>query len=622
MCGIFGVINFNGNHIDEQRLIRARDSMFHRGPDDEGLFINSDRNVGFGFRRLSIIDLSPGGHQPMSSQDGRFTIVFNGEIYNYKELGKRLEARGEKLHTNSDTEALLRLFILEGAECLSHLRGMFAFAIWDEKEKSLFAARDRFGIKPFYYSYSFNEFIFSSEIKGIRQYGKSLTTSIKAVDAFLKTGSIPNPLTIYKEIFSLSAGNYLTVKDNKYEIREYWTLQHHLKENIGNCSKRYDKNSIEIIKGSLLSTAEAHCVSDVEVGAFLSGGIDSTAVVALMNEKFRKKIKTISVVFPGQPEDESKYAQLAAQKFATDHFEYYLQEEEVLEDLEKIFDFMDQPTIDGVNTYFVSKAANNFGLKVVLSGLGGDELFGGYPSFKLFDRLELLRRFTGNKILKSAADSLLTLKYSRRRYNKLYEYLNHSTEQTSSYKFFRTLFTDQELLNLDWKHFYLHPFDSMDNEFDSLVEELETNNLDLIKILLLESNFYMRNQLLRDSDIFSMAHSLELRVPFIDTHLYNAVIPYLQRGFRAEKPKRILTDAVPALPYEIINRPKMGFTFPFDSWFRRGKLSKKLFEMINDKKINSTFEKRFIDDLYKDYLNKQLHWSKIWSIAVLSNYLG
>ncbi len=378
MCGIFGIIKFDGHPVDKERVLSARNILAHRGPDDSGIYLSDEGNAALAHRRLSILDLSPLGHQPMVSKDNRYVIVYNGEIYNYRILKKELEYDGISFNSSTDTELLLNLFIRDGWKCLNNLRGMFAFAIWDDKMKRLYAARDRFGIKPFYFLHNKSEFIFSSELKAIKNYKKDLKISMLGIDAFLRTGSVPAPLTIYEETQSLLPGKYLeTDIHGQTRSYPYWSFSNLLKSEDSH-GKKYNEEAKRVINETLLETIKLHCVSDVEVGAFLSGGIDSTAIVSLMRQTGHNRIKTISVTFPGNKLDESKYSNLAAKKYETDHYEYRLDEKELIDDFDKIIEAMDQPTIDGINTYFVSKAAASFGLKVVLSGLGGDELFGGY----------------------------------------------------------------------------------------------------------------------------------------------------------------------------------------------------------------------------------------------------
>ncbi|MHB1688315.1 MAG: asparagine synthase (glutamine-hydrolyzing) [Ignavibacteriaceae bacterium] len=611
MCGIFGIINTNGKPIDSEKLITARDTMSHRGPDDAGVYFNKNGNVGLGHRRLSIIDLTPSGHQPMTTEDGRYTIVFNGEIYNYQSI-KNSKFKIQNFRSGSDTEVLLKLYALEGEKCLSKLRGMFAFAIWDEVEQTLFAARDRFGVKPFYYYDQNGEFIFSSELKAIKHYKPSLSTSNISLDLFLRTGSIPSPFTLYNETFSLYPGSYLYLRrDGSLEKKQWWKFSDLV---IGRVRKKYNKNTREEIHEALIDSIKAHCVADVEVGAFLSGGMDSTAIVALMREISHEKIKTISVTFDEKELDESKYSQLASDTFNTNHYEYRLTEDEVINNLDNIFESMDQPTIDGVNTYFVSKAAKDLELKVVMSGLGGDELFGGYPSFKTIPRIGRLKKIPYSKeLLKLASDVIPKL-----RHPKFKQFLDYYEKPWAEYSMIRGLFTQEELSKLAWnlseedKKKYIPVFEELiSHSFDEEILEQLTG---IEKVSYLESLNYMSNQLLRDSDVYSMQHSLELRVPFVDNELYRTVLPYLNDKKAFSTQKYLMSDAVNTIPEEISNRKKMGFTFPFDYWMKKGKLLSALEERANG---NSFLSSNGYQELKKKYLAGKIHWSRIWAILIL-----
>ncbi|WP_337867107.1 asparagine synthetase B [Ignavibacterium sp.] len=764
MCGIFGVISFNGNKIDKEKVLAARDVLAHRGPDDAGIYLSSDQNrslanarddssippcVALAHRRLSIIDLSSAAHQPMTTPDGRYVIVFNGEIYNYRSLIPNLSPKekgifksnhysneNEHLHpnsapkekenqipspstkekgvfkSNSDTEVILYLYEKYGKDCLQFLRGMFAFAIWDDKEKKLFAARDRFGIKPFYYFNDDAGFIFSSEIKAIKHYKGSLTINNDALDAFLRTGSVPAPLTVYKEVKALMPGNYLELFIEpshfdaaqcdmlKVTINKYWgfgdlfgrkvvgdgqganvisTNEVRRNPDTDEISKpalsakrstddpvpspegmnmpemstfgklrmtedknqetsigyhfyklKYDDEAKKIIREALLDTIRAHMVSDVEVGAFLSGGIDSTAIVSLMRQVGKEKIKTVSIVFPDSRFDESKYSRLAAKYYKTEHIEIPFYEKDLLDDFEKIMTAMDQPTIDGINTYFVSKAAKQAGLKVVLSGLGGDELFGGYPSFNLIPKLWKIKKIPFAKMFMKVAVPLLKYKLPA----KAIEYLLHPDAENAEYKLIRGLFTDDELSKLGWLcHPELVEGSSSDISTNEVRRNLNNNKISqpalsadrsldksgsfemttMQHISFLESCFYMRNQLLRDSDVFSMAHSIELRVPFVDHLFYAAVLPYLDNAYDKKFPKKMLVEAVGDIPGEIIHRPKMGFTFPFEDWIKQGKLKNDIVNSINksDIKLNILNSTLNID---------RLHWSRKWALFILSKF--
>lgn len=666
MCGIFGVINFNGQHVDKEKVLSARDILAHRGPDDSGLYLSSYNHtsiqscVALAHRRLSIIDLSPSAHQPMTTEDGRYTIVFNGEIFNYEELrepisSKQLAVSQNQFRTNSDTEVILKLYAMEGSDCLKRLRGMFAFAIWDNKEKKLFAARDRFGIKPFYYLHNNQEFIFSSELKAIKHYKNGLTLSMQGMDAFLRTGSVPAPLTIYEETKALMPGQWLAINNDQLTINNYWSFFDLIEtrhtstplnmtdtKSLRGVKQRsnlnYDDKAKTIIRNSLLDSVKAHMVSDVEVGAFLSGGIDSTAIVSLMRQVGQEKIKTISVTFPGNKLDESKYSNFAAKKYETNHFEYRLQEDELINDFDKIIESMDQPTIDGINTYFVSKAAASFGLKVVLSGLGGDELFGGYSSFINIPKYRKIKSLPFAKPLMKAAGSILKGRLPA----KAIEYFNNPDAPNAEYSMIRGLFTNADLNTLGWSHTNIHPFnhsivgendginvwmnDSMSS--DVIAKEPPTGeagakqSLSLLQyVSMMESCFYMRNQLLRDSDVFSMSHSLELRVPFVDPILYGTVLPYLDSGFDKSCPKKMLVDAVGDLPDEIVNRPKQGFTFPFADWMKHGKIKAEIRDSLSSNKMNNYLNHQSLLNLQKDFEQNKIHWSRVWTIKILAYYI-
>ncbi|QQS35715.1 MAG: asparagine synthase (glutamine-hydrolyzing) [Ignavibacteriales bacterium] len=619
-------MNFNGRQTDIDAVIRARDIITHRGPDDSGIFTSADMRAVLAHRRLSIIDLSEHGHQPMSTGDGRYTIVFNGEIYNYEELREGMGKGGSgegtgneeeigkdknKFRSHSDTEVLLYLYAEYGAECLKLLRGMFAFAVWDEKEKTLFAARDRFGIKPFYYLHNNGEFVFSSELKAIKYYKDNLTVSYKAVDAFLRTGSVPAPLTIYNETLSLEPGSWIKVNaSGKAEIKRWWSFTDLVKNNTQ--KKVYDNNAKEIIREALCDAVKAHCVADVEVGAFLSGGIDSTSIVSLMKQTGYHKIKTISISFPGNKLDESKYSRLAADHYFTAHYEYNLEEGEVIERMYDLIGMMDQPTIDGVNTYFISHAAKDFGLKVVMSGLGGDELFGGYPSFKnvpKYDRILKMANtipFAG-MMMRTGAGLL-----KKRLPAKALDVMNNPSTVNAGFKMQRGLFTDSELSELG--------FSFNGNSSKDMIFATESEGLTALqKISQLESMWYMGCMLLRDSDVFSMLNSLELRVPFVDHKLYETVLPYLDKSFDTRFPKRMLVEGTGDLPNELVFRPKMGFTFPFVDWIKSGKLGVMMKDSLLTGKLRY-FDKKGVENLFNRFESGRIHWSRLWAVNVIEKF--
>ncbi|MBI5726780.1 MAG: asparagine synthase (glutamine-hydrolyzing) [Ignavibacteriales bacterium] len=635
MCGIFGVLSFNAHTINFEKVTTACKRLAHRGPDGEGMYVSPFGNLVIVHRRLSIIDLTDLGRQPMSTADGRFTITFNGEIYNYRELQSFLEQKQIKLTSQSDTEVILLLYVMEGEECLKRLRGMFAFAIWDEKKQALFAARDRFGIKPFYFLCDDMKFMFSSEIKAIRTYEPKLSLSSRAMDAFLKSGSVPAPLTIYENVFALPPGCciHASEKDGT-EIKEWW--RH---EELYAAPKRFTRDAREEVHQALLSSIRAHCVSDVEVGAFLSGGIDSTAIISLMRQAGYDRIKTVSITFPGHELDESRYSKLATDLYRTEHYEYKLTEEEVCEHFDRIMRVMDQPTIDGINTYFVSKAAKDLGLKVVMSGLGGDELFGGYPSFRLSPWLSRYQRVAQNFLYINQAVKASLNVFNGQVPQKLFDFLDNTPSAGASYTVFRGIFSESNLRSLGWKDSYPHPYEVSKIEQFSNVDVANSINghpvfrvvppgrngctrpSPLQKVSTDETGYYMANQLLNDTDVFSMAHSLELRVPFVDHILYKTAYQYLDDSYSSRTTKRMLVECTGNLPYAITHRKKMGFTFPFADWFGKGKLKAKAEELILNERMAECFSAEALESFHKEFLNGQVHWSRVWTLAVLGRFL-
>tara|TARA_B100000315_G_scaffold36538_1_gene31228 strand:- start:18648 stop:20504 length:1857 start_codon:yes stop_codon:yes gene_type:complete len=617
MCGVTGIINFNNAPISENVLIGMGNALSHRGPDDAGVYINKIKTAGLAHKRLSIIDPSSAGHQPMCNEDGTLWITYNGEIYNHPELRKRLKGSGHTFKSNSDTETIVHAYEEWGIEVLlEKLRGMFAFAIYDTKKLRLIIARDRLGIKPIYYFHNDDTIIFASEIKAILKSNPVLKKiDSQSAGLFLLYGSIPAPKTIFKEIYALEAGHFLTINKEGLIKKRYYDLTNAFSDrSLLNIS---EEDAVERVRSCLSETIKYHLTSDVPVGAFLSGGIDSTAVAALMREAEHKPIKTVSVVFPDTPYDEAKYANLAARRFETEHVEIEVNGKNMIEHLDKILGSMDQPTIDGVNTYFVSWATAQAGLKVAMSGVGGDEIFGGYPSFtqipKLYDFLKVFAwvpfgRRTVRLILKNSNRSLMA---------KLCSTLSSAPSIPDVYLNYRGVFTEEQIQKLLHPDFAKEALEGM--ELCSFLPDCSKANSKFNQVSLLEISSYMCNQLLRDTDVFSMAHSLEVRVPFAD-HILVELLAKISVKYKAKKdiPKMLLIKALnKKLPEEIIFRPKMGFTFPFDLWLRKelkdivvGKLSKSHI-------FNSAYRER----LLKDYFDNRLHWSKIWACFVLSNWL-
>ena len=389
MCGINGIFAYerSASSVDFDSVIRTRDHMAARGPDGAGEWRSSDARVGFGHRRLAIIDPTPDGAQPMASADGRAQITFNGEIYNYKALQSELVSEGVVFRTHSDTEVLLYLYLRYGADMVRRLRGMFAFAIWDDVQRTLFLARDPLGIKPLYYAAQNGVFTFASQVKALLAGGPiSHAVEPAGVTGFLLWGSVPEPYTLYRDIRALPAGSTLRVSSAGVEApRQYWDLGEVVARSIDAARLVPAGSELEYVREVLLDSVRAHMVADVPVGAFLSAGLDSSTIVGLARELSAGPIETITLSsdeFRGNRNDEAPLAGAIARHLAVRNHLRMMSTREFEADLPAFLSAMDQPTIDGVNTWFVSKAAAETGLKVALSGLGGDELFGTYPTFQ------------------------------------------------------------------------------------------------------------------------------------------------------------------------------------------------------------------------------------------------
>lgn len=608
MCGIAGIKRFGNDAVAESALLKAGNSLNHRGPDDRGSFIDRKHNLYLIHTRLSIIDLSKKAHQPMESAGGKYVIVYNGEIYNYKNIRQSLEQKGHQFFSDSDTEVILKAYQEWGDACLERFNGMFSLCIWDRDCEKLFIARDRFGIKPLYYFFHSGDFIFASEIKAILA-SELVTPEIdyELTGFFLSLGYIPAPKTIYKDIFSLEPGYFLEVTQKGVQKKRYYDQAAAFSSDV---IEMREQEAVERVRAELIESVRSHLVSDVEVGTFLSGGIDSSSLVSLMRQGGQRDIKTVSVVFPGTSLDESKYARLVSQKFGTKHVEIEVNETDFFGHLETILDSMDQPTVDGINTYFVSWAAKQAGLKAILSGVGGDEIFGGYPTFKnlpklfqLFKRIGPLSSHLFKNFPFSNKDKLIALAKS----GKL--------SFLEAYLIYRGVFPKNEIekiLELSSVKEASTPIDL--GEFSQGVEKFRDN---FSKVSYLESVFYMSGQLLRDIDVFSMAHSLEIRVPFVNHQLIEAMSKIPTRYRTAKPPKKLLIDAVGDLPEEIYRRPKQGFDLPFDPWLR----SKRGMELIDELKTSEIYNRDEIQQLLKDFGAHNLHWSRIWSLFVLNRFI-
>lgn len=581
MCGIAGIYRYTDADapVDEAELLRIREHMQARGPDGAGLWLEDKRQVGLAHRRLSIIDLSERANQPMLSSDGRFVISFNGEIYNYREIKAELKALGCEFRTQSDTEVLLQLYARDGDEMVHKIRGMFAFAIWDREARSLFLARDPYGIKPLYYADNGGIFRFASQVKALVA-GGAIPTELDPAGwaGFYLFGSVPEPHTIYRAINCLPAGTTLTVsRKGAGAPRPYRRLGDILAR--AEQEPCVDGNDLEIVREALADSIKYHMVSDVSVGMFLSGGIDSGALGGLIREHLGVGAQAITLAFKefeGTPLDEAPLARETAARYKLPHHVQWVSEEEFRADLPQILKAMDQPTIDGVNSWFVSKAARRAGLKVALSGLGGDELFGGYPSFTEVPRLvratSLLNRIPGfGAVLRNA---VVKIWGHRRDWNpKWAGVLEYGGTYHGAYFLRRALFMPWELKGILGERLAREGLEALQPL--ALVRASTDGRLrnPFSMVCALESAIYMRNQLLRDVDWASMAHSLEVRVPLVDISLLKRLAHVFSRRDQPIDKSLLAGSLRDPLPTAILNRPKSGFGTPIGHWLRRAMLS-------------------------------------------------
>ncbi len=584
MCGIAGVFAYRESAppVDEQELLRIRESMIHRGPDGAGLWISPDRRVGLAHRRLAIIDLSDAGAQPMATVDGNFRISFNGEIYNYRELRHELEGKGYRFHSTSDTEVLLLLYAERGVEMVHALRGMYAFAIWDERRKGLFLARDPYGIKPLYYADDGWTCRFASQVKALLAGGKvSRLPEAAGLVGFYIFGSVPEPYTLYQEIRSVPAGCYQWVDaTGAHAPVQYFSIAQIWAE-AGQTVPAARSDLAEIVRQAVLDSVRHHLVADVPVGAFLSAGIDSGALVGLMAEILDTQSSGLSTItlafeeFRNTHADETSLAEKVARHFGVNHTTRIVGEQEFHDDLPKILDAMDQPSIDGINTWFISKAASEAGLKVAVSGLGGDELFGGYPSFRDIPKwvrlLWLPSHIPGLGALMEQVQAAFSPLFPRIN-PKAAGMLRYGGTYPGAYLLRRGLFLPRELPDLIGKEMAqaglrrLQPLKHIRRQLTNTSSQLTAHG----RISTLEATLYMRNQLLRDTDWASMAHSLEVRTPLVDATLLRQLAGPLATAARSNLKQLLASSPTKSLPEVVTSRAKSGFTTPISDWQQRG----------------------------------------------------
>src|SRR5579862_3735278 len=577
MCGIAGIYAYHyaANPIDVTELCAVRDHMAARGPDGCGEWVSADGRVGLGHRRLAIIDLSVEAAQPMASADGSAVIAFNGEIYNYQTLRAELEATGRVFRTRSDTEVLLHLYALKGAGMVGALRGMFAFALWDAAKQGLLLARDPYGIKPLYYADDGWTVRFASQVKALFGGGKvSRDPDPAGWAGFFLFGSVPEPYTIHRAVRAVEAGTTVWIdRCGPARPARYFAVSRPL----ALADKPVRRQAVDAqsrVRAALLDSVRHHLVADVPVGLFLSSGVDSGALLGLMRDAGQRDVEAITLrydEFRGSGDDEAPLAALTARHYGARHTIRTVTREEFRADLPKIFAAMDQPTIDGINTWFVAKAARERGLKAAISGLGGDELVGGYPSFNdiprwvRWGRLSACVPLAGEAFRRavSAVNDLVPLAHP-----KVAGFLKYARSYAGAYLLRRGVFMPWELPDLMDRKFIREGLRRLDPVRHIAAILKPEPRAAWGKVAALESSLYLRNQLLRDTDWASMAHSLEVRVPFVDASLLQAVA----MDFASSPPaagKRLLAAApTTAVPEQIVARAKTGFSTPIERWLK------------------------------------------------------
>ena len=676
MCGICGAIDFSesANAAAVVRLMTP--TMQHRGPDDEGYL---DRGaLSLGMRRLSIIDVE-GGHQPIFNEDGTIGVVLNGEIYNFQELQQRLKDRGHAFRTRSDSEVIAHAYEEWGAACVERFEGMFALAVWDGREKGeeggrLFLARDRLGIKPLYYypgkfqvpsskfqvksetsasepenidvqletsssepetwNLKLETFLFASEVRTLLASGLvPRVLSREAVESYLLFGSVSEPLTLIEGIVSLPPGHRMTIElgstPGSATVQRYWNIAHESARN-GHAIETGEtdiKTAATRVRTLLEQSVRKHLIADVPVGVFLSSGIDSTALAALASREV-SGVHTFTVAFPESEFSEADIARRTAQSFGTTHREVMLSGDDMLARLGEAVGALDLPTMDGINTYFVSASARAAGLKVALSGLGGDEVFGGYKSFSRTPQYQRLAT-VGNHVpagMRSAMATAMTGAGGRfmpgDAARKVAALWKDSGSLPDPYYFGRVLFTPEQVSGLLvgqtrpggqslWRDWFTQ-------------SALQARQLDsFAAVSCLEAESYLVNTLLRDTDSMSMAHSLEVRVPFLD-HPLVEFVTHLPQEVKLAKgtPKALLVAALAdLLPAEVVQQAKRGFTFPWETWLR-GPLKERIANGISELSpaLLEVVDPKTAQSIWQSYLDGQTTWSRPWSLYVLNEW--
>lgn len=593
MCRIAGIVDIL-NPPTEQQIQLMTNAMHRGGPDDAGFYTDEQLPLVFGHRRLSLLDLSPLGHQPMLDDSGSIVLIFNGEIYNFQEIREVLIAKGYRFKSNSDTEVIIYAYKEWGIDSFKRFNGMFALALLDKQKRKLLLARDHAGIKPLYYSIANNRLTFASEIRAFKALQPNWQENNDWKKYFLLFGHLPEPVTTLAGVLPLEKGTVLEVDIATLAVQKHKLFQLYYHYTIQDTA-----TAVAGLQQTLTKAVEQHLISDAPIGLFLSGGIDSSLLTALAKPFVGNNLHTLSIVFDDEKYSEKYYQDLIIQQTGAHHQSYLVTEQIFYDCLPDILEAMDQPSSDGINTYFICKYAKEFGLKAVFSGLGADELFGGYQSFYRTSTVQAISKLPNFALAiagifpddKRKRLSFLSLK------NGLGEYL-----------FNRGFFTPVQVAQL---------LDCGEEEVNTLVASFQQQVPAFIskldnqeRVSYLESNMYMQNQLLKDTDYMSMWHGIEVRVPFLDKALMELVYSISPEiRYNKKQIKHLLALAFDGLlPKEIWNRPKQGFVFPFEQWMQH----------IEPSGISTDR----IKGLQLAMQKKHLHWSRYWSYMLSNRKAG
>jgi len=592
MCRIAGIVNFELPFEEiEKKVKHMCDLQKHGGPDSSGIYASEEKNVVLGNRRLSLLDMSDSGQMPMQYRD-RYYITYNGEIYNFKILKNELISLGHQFKNETDTEVILAGYAQWGVLVFSKLRGMYAFALWDSKERELFLVRDVMGIKPLYYGVQNENLYFASEIRAFEGI-EVLSEENKSWPIFMMAyGHLPEPITTFQKIKPLHSGCFLkySLSNKNISIQSYSHLSFSNQIESVDSAKNEHKHAIE-------NSVKNHLIADAPIGVFLSGGLDSGVIASVASKYKETELNTLSIYFDEPEFSEKKYQDILIKKLNCKHHQLLLKEEDFHNSFESILKSMDLPSCDGINTWFISRYAKEIGLKAVLSGLGGDELYGGYPSFNRIELALLMQQMPD--FLKSIGKASKSKKLNRMSYLKL-------DGIQGIYLFLRGHFTPHDIAH------YLGAYEQ--EIWTILNDEPNVYSLDVVqgknKASWMEFNLYMKNQLLRDSDVMSMIHGVEIRVPFLDeetVRLAYKTTPQIK--FSGSRPKQFLIDMFKNdMPTEIWDRPKMGFSFPFSKWLSNS-------SFVKDK---TNIDNKNLSSYYNKFINGNLHWSQLMSLIILN----